>query len=134
MAARRDRGRAKQDGAELRFSGEVRPPIQLELSHNATPAHQIPGKKPLRLPWSPLPTSEATLAKYLDRLILVSAVLLFLTIVLAAIRILPGWPLGLALVIVVTITFAAVYKLLFAVCLGTSPGKLLAQLAFRDNG
>lgn len=133
-AAVRSLKREKQGAAELRFSGAVRPPIQLEFGAVQSPVRPAARQRPFRVPWSPVPMSEDALAKHLDRVILAAAVLLFLTIALASMRGIPHWPLGVALVAVAVGVFTTVYKLIFASCVGKTPGRLLAQLASKDEG
>jgi hypothetical protein len=114
-----------EDATQLVFSGPPRPAL-------ATPAvvREVPRKR-VRLVWCPIPISARNLARLLDGLILVCAVLLFSVVSLAMTHEFPTWPIGLGLGCTVAVVFAGIYQWLFASWIGATPGAFLAGLAVR---
>lgn len=110
---------------QLTFSGFCRPAIVLS---RAAATLRNPSSGPIRLAWWPAAISLRNLAHLLDGLILLTAVLLFSLLSLSGTQVLPTWPVGLALLVSVTLLFAGLYKVLFGICGGT-PGEYLAELA-----
>jgi uncharacterized RDD family membrane protein YckC len=87
----------------------------------------------VRLLWCPIPISVRSLARLLDGLILLSAVLLFSVVSLAMTHEFPTWPIGLGLGCTVAVVFAGIYQWLFASWIGATPGAYLAGLAVGDE-
>jgi Tfp pilus assembly protein PilZ len=129
-----------EEAAELLFSQAPRPAIRLaEAATQPQPQEDtFEGRKSktrvgppevLRLPWCPIPISPEGLAGFVDSLIVLSALLLFSVVSMAMTHDLPAWPLTAIFVFGAAITFATLYWFLFAVWVGTTPGRQLARLA-----
>jgi uncharacterized membrane protein len=73
------------------------------------------------------------LAKLLDALILLCAILLFAVMAMAMTNVLPSWPVTLALAIGVTAVFVGVYWFLFVFWFSSTPGEHLATLAYSER-
>jgi hypothetical protein len=117
-----------EDATQLVFSGPPRPALALA---SATP--EVPRER-VRLVWCPIPISARSLARLLDGLILVSAVLLFSVVSLAMTHEFPTWPIGLGLGCTVAVVFAGIYQWLFASWIGATPGAFLAGIAVGGEG
>src|SRR5579863_6616215 len=98
-------GNRTEGATELLFSATPRPAIQLEPA--APPPIAAPTPLPLRvrLHWCPIPISLRVLAKMLDGLILLCAVLLFAVMSMVLTDVLPTWLITIPLAIVVTAVF-----------------------------
>lgn len=126
-----------KETTELLFSASARPAIHLETEEAGSPelpreqVESQPGK--IRLLWCLVPISPGTLARLVDGLILVSAVLLFSVVALAMTGIFPAWPIGLAIILGLTGAFALLYWFLFGIWIGATPGTYLARLARGDT-
>jgi hypothetical protein len=120
-----------EQATELLFSAAARPAICLEPPEAAPQTPEIsssPRQTPHRL-WWPVPLSPRSLARIVDGLLLVSAVLLFSVVSLTMTHLLPAWPVALGLALVLTGLFAVLYWFLFTVWIDCTPGSYLAQLA-----
>jgi hypothetical protein len=126
----------RADGAsELLFSAAPRLAIQLDprpAKSTASPRSRATPRR-LRLLWCPVPISLNVLAKLLDALILLCAVLLFAVMAIAMTNVLPPWPVTLALAIGVTAVFTGVYWFLFIFWFTSTPGEHLATLAYSER-
>jgi len=119
---------------ELLFSATPRPAIHLEPQENRLALPEVEDSPKIsHLRWLPLAISSRMLSRLVDSLILVVAVLLFSSLAMILTHIVPRPPVGLALALVVTVVFAALYWFLFVVWIGATPGEHLAQLASRDS-
>jgi uncharacterized RDD family membrane protein YckC len=90
----------------------------------------------VHLPWFPFAISAPALARLVDGLILLSAVLLFALICMAMVGVVPAWPLALVMGLGVAAVFAVLYRFLFLFWMGGTPGDWLAGLtgdAFDGN-
>lgn len=127
-------GNRAEGAAELLFSAAPRPAIQLESA--APLAIAAPTTLPLRvrLHWCPVPISLRALAKMLDGLILLCAVLLFAVMSMVLTDVLPTWLITIPLAIVVTAVFGAIYWFLFAFWFSSTPGEHLARMAYLELG
>jgi len=114
--------------SELLFSAPLRPTIHLQpnASSRLSPA------TPVRLLWFNLPALR--FSRLVDATALMCAVLLFNLMVLFLTDMLPSWRVALALVLCVTVAFAAMYWLVFAIWFGVTPGTRLAELASAEVG
>jgi hypothetical protein len=124
------------DGAsELLFSAAPRPAIQLEPppSHPTAVPHQKAHQRSVRLRWCPIPISLNALAKLVDGLALLCAVLLFAVMSLAVTNTLPPWPVAFALAVTVTAAFVALYWFLFVFWFRRTPGEHLARMACAES-
>jgi hypothetical protein len=117
-----------ENAAELLFSDEPRPAIQVEAE--ATQEELVEPSSASVPPFgSPMTLSAKGFGRIVDSLVLLCAVLLFAIISLGMTNLFPSWPLALALALGITSAFAAVYWYLFAVCVGMTPGEQLARVA-----
>lgn len=114
---------------ELHFSEAPTDPPDLRTD---IPYAELDSDK-LKLPWCPFALSRQGIARTVDGLLLMAAVLLFSVISLAMTHVLPSWPIGLALLLVVASAFATVYWFLFMGWAGVTPGMLLARFAAADE-
>jgi hypothetical protein len=73
------------------------------------------------------PVSLGTFSRFIDGLVLLSAMLLFAVVALAITHIFPGWPTALVLALAVFGLFSAAYWCIFTTW-GDTPGAHLAQL------
>jgi len=142
---------------QLLFSAPPRPAIRLETKVSREPIgsrqQTLPteGSQPrtergyetldrgnsapiVRLPWVPFPIPQRVLANLVDGLILISALLLFCVLAMGVTQMLPSWPVAAALALIVSAVFAALYRVLFVIWMGATPGARLAQLAGSDSG
>jgi hypothetical protein len=83
----------------------------------------------LHLPWLPFAISAQALARLVDGLIVLSAMLLFAVICMAMIGVVPAWPITLILAIGAGAVFAILYRFLFRFWIGGTPGAYLAGLS-----
>jgi hypothetical protein len=128
-------GNRAEGARELLFSAAPRPAIQLEpppAKPTASPHPQTATRR-LRLLWCPVPISLSVLAKLLDALILLCAVLLFSVMAMAMTNVLPTWPVTTLLAIGITAVFVGVYWFLFVFWFGSTPGEHLAHLAYSEQ-
>jgi PilZ domain len=135
------------EATELLFSAAPRPAIRLQAEAAISPEHWglSQGKPnptsmaeashpPLQLYGFPVPISPRALSWLADGLILLSAVLLFSVVSLAMTHTLPGSWFALVLAFGALCLFAVVYWFLFVICIGSTPGTHLAQLATDSDG
>ena len=124
-------GNHAEGATELLFSASPRPVIRIEPAQTSPPVlrDQDAPARNVRLPWCPVPMSLHILAKLLDGLVLLCAVLLFAVMAMAITSILLSWPIALALACGVTAVFVALYWFLFVFWIGSTPGEHLARLA-----
>jgi len=114
---------------------------ELQFSPARLPTIRMPGKTDSRalrgrsqqlagisLFGVPLPLSCTAMSRLVDALILLCSVLLFNLVALALIRVLPPWPLMLAIMLAATFLFAAAYWCLFVGWVGATPGDQMARL------
>jgi hypothetical protein len=115
--------------SELLFSAPLRPAIQLQPNLSS---RLSPSSPDVRLLWFDVPALR--FSRLVDATALVCAVLLFNLLVLFLTDILPSWRVAVALILSVTVAFAAVYWFVFAIWFGVTPGKRLAELAGAELG
>jgi hypothetical protein len=115
------------DSAELLFSPAPRPAICFETAVSLT-TERNENAQSLHLPWFPFAISAQALACLVDGLILLSALLLFAVICMAMIGAAPAWPITLMLGIGASALFAILYRFLFRIWIGSTPGACLAGL------
>ncbi|HMJ21232.1 MAG TPA: PilZ domain-containing protein [Terriglobales bacterium] len=122
--------------AELLFSSTSRPAIHFGADVKAVSlaAEKDQRLRSLSLPWFPFAVSVQALARLVDGLILLSAVLLFAVICIAMIGAVPAWPIALILGLAASTVFAILYRLLFLFWIGGTPGAYLAGLTGDGNG
>jgi Tfp pilus assembly protein PilZ len=130
-------GKSGHEAAELLFSSGARPAIRLQSKAGAARLTETQ-KQPrvVHLPWFPFAISAPALARLVDGLILLSAVLLFALICMAMVGVVPAWPLALVMGLGVAAVFAVLYRFLFLFWMGGTPGDWLAGLtgdAFDGN-
>ncbi len=127
-------GNRAEGATELLFSATPRPAIQLEPAAPLTIA--APATLPLRvrLHWCPVPISLRALAKMLDALILLCAVLLFAVMSMVLTDVLPTWLITIPLAMAVAAIFGGVYWFLFAFWFSSTPGEHLARMACLELG
>ena len=87
----------------------------------------------VRFRWCPVAISAGSLSWLIDSLILVSAVLLFLTLSLVMTHSLPAWTVVLALGFGVACLFTTLYWFLFTIWIGATPGVSLVQRAWVNS-
>lgn len=127
------------EAAELLFSSRARPAIRLESesSRSRWSASRDEHSHTLHLPWLPFALSAPALARLVDGLLLLSAVLLFAVICMAIMGVVPAWPVALVMGLGAAAVFAILYRFLFLFWIGGTPGDWLAGLtgeAFGGNG
>jgi PilZ domain/RDD family len=106
---------------ELHFSAAARPSIKLGRDEEESPRGQaVPSG------WPAAFLSRRALARLVDGLALMAAVLLFGVVALAMVQVVPSWQLALGLLLIAAGLLSAVYWVLFTVALGGTPGKRLA--------
>src|SRR5579862_9905527 len=115
--------------SELLFSAPLRPTIHLQPALPSCPSSAAPE---VHLLWFNIPALR--FSRYVDAIALLCAVLLFNLLVLFLTDMSPSWRLTMALVVCVTIAFAAMYWLIFAIWFGVTPGTRLAELASAEGG
>jgi hypothetical protein len=116
-----------QDARELSFSSQPRRAIRLGAPVVCLRGKPQPAK--LQFPWCPFSISPGSFSALVDGLILLCAALFFSLTSLGMTRVLPSWPLAVALVSGVTGVFVALYWFLFSFWSGVTPGQRLAKLA-----
>jgi hypothetical protein len=87
---------------------------------------------PVRLSWWPGDISPTTLARFVDALIIISAVLLFAIVFVATTGTFPSWMASFAITVAVAATFGYLYWYLFTTFSQSTLGRQLAQLAAED--
>jgi hypothetical protein len=125
-------GNRAEGASELLFSASPRPAIQLEPELVAAVLPNAPQR--VRLVWCPVPISLRALAKMLDGLILLCAVLLFAVMSMVMTDVLPTWLITIPLAIVVASVFGTTYWFLFAFWFRSTPGQHLARMATLESG
>ena len=125
---------------ELLYSASPRPAIRLQPGLDDASSGLLDlgddddeRKKEAHLLLCGLSVPRRTFAHTVDALILVSAVLIFSVLAIAATGIVPSSAIALALGLAVTCIFASLYWFLFAAWNGATPGECLAQVAGRDS-
>lgn len=115
--------------ADLLFSNNPRPAIRLGHSgmRLVRPAAQKAKYQDLHFLWCTIPSTK--FSQLIDVLVLLCATLLFNVVALLMTDTLPAWWLASAFFLVVTGILGLAYWLLFAVCIGATPGQRLAQIA-----
>jgi hypothetical protein len=107
----------------------VEQPIAAASIQNATgPTAEMP----LRLPWWPLDIYPRSFARFVDSLVVMSAVLLFAVVAIETIGIVPTWSLAAVMAIGLGGIFGTVYYYFFKYLSGTTLGNRLARLAADD--
>jgi hypothetical protein len=135
-------GKRGGDATELLFSTAPRPVIRLEPEAAPIPAsvsqeedwecRQGP-QEPVALQLLGFPISTRMLARLIDGLVLMSAVLLFSLVSMAMTHIFLGWWVAVGLALSAACVFGAVYWFLFMTWIGATPGTRLAQHAANDS-
>jgi hypothetical protein len=87
---------------------------------------------PLRLPWWPLDIYPRTFARFIDSLVVVSAVLLFAVVAIETTGIFPTWLTAVGMALALIFIFGAVYYYSFNFVTGMTVGRHLAKLAGDD--
>jgi hypothetical protein len=125
---------------ELLYSASPRPAIRLQPGRDDASSGLLDlddgddeGQKEADLRLYGLAVPRRTFAHTVDALILVSAVLIFSILAIAATGIVPSSAIALVLGLAVTCIFASLYWFLFAAWNGATPGECLAQVAGRDS-
>ena len=136
------------DATELLFSAAPRPVIRLEPEATIPPSlsreereeeHREYSERPegrvqpLHLLGFPVSISTRALARLVDGLVLMSAVLLFSLVSMAMTHIFLGWPVALGLALCAACLFGGSYWFLFVVWIRATPGSRLAQHAANDS-
>jgi hypothetical protein len=107
---------------------------QPKLIESEARLEQVARPSKVRLAWCAVPVSMRTLAKLLDGLILLCAVLFFAVMAMAITKVLPSWPIAIAMAIGFTAIFVALYWFLFGFWIGSTPGEHLARMAGSEPG
>ena len=107
--------------SELLFSSAARPAIRLQPKTRRADAGSV------RLFW--FHVSALKFSRIIDATALLCAVLLFSLLALVLTDVFPSWFFIAAFVLGVSVVFAALYWLVFAVWFGVTPGNRLAELA-----
>jgi hypothetical protein len=127
---------------DLVLSGNARPAIRVSstVSAPASPfvraaaSVQLPVAEPqLALSWWPQPVSFRSLARMMDVLILLSAVLLFFCVFLAIAETIPPWPATVALIAGIAGFFTALYWWICGWLGCETVGVQLARIALPDS-
>jgi PilZ domain len=87
---------------------------------------------PVRLPWWPGDISPTFLARFVDGLIIVSAVLLFSIVFVATTGTFPSWAAAFAITLGSAVMFSYIYRYMFTTFSQTTLGWRLAKLAAED--
>ena len=124
-------GNRAEGATELLFSASPRPAIQLEPTVAPLTPPDLPQR--VRLHWCPIPISLRALAKMLDALILLCAVLLFAVMSMVITDVLPTWLITIPLAIAVAAIFGTIYWFLFAFWFSSTPGEHLARMACLES-
>lgn len=122
----RDPGR-NDDRSQLILSGEPRPAIPID-SHEFAPEPSKP-RELLHFSWWPFPVSAMSFARTVDRLVVLTSVLLFEVVFLAMTHEILSWLAAAGITLGVCVVFGALYWLLFAAMGVSTPGWLLAKIA-----
>ena len=118
-----------QEATDLLFSSAARPAIRLEAEAAGLRRREGSDAQPGPLhPWLPFAMPVPVLARLVDGLVLLSAVLLFALICVAMMGIVPAWPVALLMGVGVAVVFAALYRFLFLFWLGGTLGDWLAGI------
>ncbi len=118
-----------EEANELHFSSSPRPSIRLAPVEDAVLSSfdvESLEQETVRLRDLTLAISPLVLARVMDTLIVIAAVLLFCALAVIMTGVLPGWPLTLLLLLAAGL-FGLVYWILFAVWLGDTPGAKFAR-------
>jgi hypothetical protein len=121
---------------DLILSASARPAIRISpaVSGRAfTGAPAVVAEPQLAISWWPQPLSFRNLARMMDVLILLSAVLLFFCVFLAVAQTIPPWPATVALIAGVAGLFTALYWLICAWIGCETVGVQLAKIALSDS-
>jgi len=119
---------------KLIVSGEPRPAIHLRSKEaSSLTENQDTTSVLLEFSWWPVPISAGTLSGLVDGLIISASVLLFSFVFLAISHTLPSWPVSTGMAFLVACSFIALYKFLFAVYCGTTPGSCLVSIAALES-
>jgi len=119
---------------KLIVSGEPRPAIHLRSKEaSSLPENEGATSVLLEFSWWPVPISAGTLSGLVDGLIISASVLLFSFVFLAISRTLPSWPVSTGMAFFVACSFITLYKFLFAVYCGTTPGSRLVRIAALES-
>lgn len=119
---------------KLIVSGEPRPAIHLRSKEaSSLTENQDTTSVLLEFSWWPVPISAGTLSGLVDGLIISASVLLFSFVFLAISHTLPSWPVSTGMAFLVACSFIALYKFLFAVYCGTTPGSRLVSIAALES-
>lgn len=121
------------EGDELILSASGRTAIRLPHRSPRPPAADPVPRHALRLSWWPRPVSLPQLARFMDGLVVFSAILTFFCVFLAVAHTLPSWPVALAVVGGVSGFFTALYWSLCAVLGCGTAGVQLARMAMGDR-
>ncbi len=120
-------GKDGLEAAELLFSSGARPAIRLGPGAAAAQRRSVEEEpRTLHLAWFPFAISAPTLARLVDGLIVLSAVLLFALICMTMVGVVPAWPVALGMGLGVATVFAVLYRFLFLFWMGGTPGDWLA--------
>jgi hypothetical protein len=117
-------GHQPDEAPELRFSEAPRQPIKLDANDLLDELED--GE--VQLGWLPISVSSPNLARLVDGLALIVAVLLFCVVSLAMIQVVPSWPVAVLLAIGAAGLLTCLYWLLFSFSMGGTPGARLASL------
>jgi|SRR5579863_1991672 len=133
-------GNHAEGATELLFSPSPRPAITLAppQRRSAQTNVRVSRQPDIHTPnlhhgWCPVPLSMRTLAKLLDGLIQLCAILLFAVMAMAITNVLPTWPIALVLACGVTAVFVALYRFLFVFWIRSTPGQHLAKMACLEH-
>jgi len=119
---------------KLIVSGEPRPAIHLRSKEaSSLPENEGATSVLLEFSWWPVPISAGTLSGLVDGLIISASVLLFSFVFLAISHTLPSWPVSTGMAFFVACSFITLYKFLFAVYCGTTPGSRLVRIAALES-
>jgi hypothetical protein len=110
------------------------PKIRLEADDEIPAEHQTAARNemPLRLPYWPLDIYPRTLARFVDSLVVISAVLLFSVIAIETVGIFPTASTAAAMGVGLLALFGCVYYFFFRMLAGMTFGWYLARLASED--
>jgi hypothetical protein len=116
---------------DLILSASARPAIRLPLAVNRVAVNSP--SEAVSLAWWPRPLSSRDLARLIDVLVLLSAVLMFFCIFLGVAHTLPAWPVATALAAGVSGFFTALYWYLCSWLGCGTAGVQLARMAMQDT-
>jgi hypothetical protein len=124
-------------GDELWFSSTPRPSIRLaspEDENTVLKSFDLADPDPASgLRWPAFSISPRNLARLVDGLIVLAAVVLFSGLALATTPVVPTWPVALSLLFAVIVLFAVTYWILAAAWMGATPGAHFARRHGRAN-